>query len=193
MFLTRTILLANSLARPRPATPPCAPTGHARGMSGFWTRQVVFLNEHPSVFRRVLDALESTRKDCSLGAHWKVRGRIGPLAHSSVGEQSCPTPPRQPAVRPVATHPWYVRVLDSTRGALLRDPTGQFPLSNPKPGSDHGRTGSGRPAERPGAVGQDWVPTELFAQKNKVSLNLQGIDSSSLQRRSRSTNKRNPI
>ena len=45
---------------------------------------------------------------------WRVRGRIVPLAHSSVGEQSCPTPPRHPAVRPVATRPWYVRVLDST-------------------------------------------------------------------------------
>ena len=27
-------------ARPRPAAPPCAPTRPARGMSGFWTRQV---------------------------------------------------------------------------------------------------------------------------------------------------------
>ena len=45
---------------------------------------------------------------------WRVRGRIVPLAHSSVGEQSCPTPPRHPAVRSVATRPWYVRVLDST-------------------------------------------------------------------------------
>ena len=32
----------------------------------------------------------------------------------------------------------------------------------------HGRVGSGRPAERPGRVGQDWVPTELFAQETKV-------------------------
>ena len=38
----RTVLLASSPARPRPATPPCAPTRPARGMSGFWTRQVKF-------------------------------------------------------------------------------------------------------------------------------------------------------
>ena len=32
----------------------------------------------------------------------------------------------------------------------------------------HGRVGSERPAERPGGVGQDWVPTKLFAQETKV-------------------------
>ena len=37
----RTVLLASSPARPRPATPMCAPTRRARGMSGFWTRQVL--------------------------------------------------------------------------------------------------------------------------------------------------------
>ena len=45
---------------------------------------------------------------------WGMRGMIVPKAHSSIGEQSCPTPTRHPAVRPDATHPWYVRVLDST-------------------------------------------------------------------------------
>ena len=29
----------------------------------------------------------------------------------------------------------------------------------------HGRVGSERPAERPVGVGQDWVPTEIFAQE----------------------------
>ena len=36
------ILLAFSPARPRPATPLCAPTRPARGMSVFWTRQFGF-------------------------------------------------------------------------------------------------------------------------------------------------------
>ena len=36
----RTLLSASSPAQPRPAVPPCAPTRAARGMSGFWTRQV---------------------------------------------------------------------------------------------------------------------------------------------------------
>ena len=40
LFPGRTVLLAPSPARPRPAAPPCAPTRPARGMSGFWTRQL---------------------------------------------------------------------------------------------------------------------------------------------------------
>ena len=40
-------------------------------------------------------------------------------ANRSVGVQSCPTPPRRPAVRPDPTRPWYVRVLDSTN--ILRN------------------------------------------------------------------------
>ena len=57
----------------------------------------------------------------------------------------------------------------------------------------HGRVGSERPAERPGEVGQDWVPTELIAQETKVYHSLQGIEKTSLQRLSRSTNMRNPM
>ena len=57
----------------------------------------------------------------------------------------------------------------------------------------HGRVGSERPAERPGGVGQDWVPTELFAQETKVHRSPQAIEETSLQRLSRSTNKRNPM
>ena len=48
LFPRGTILVANSPARPRPATPPCAPTQPARGMSGFGTRQVyLFVPRHP--------------------------------------------------------------------------------------------------------------------------------------------------
>ena len=57
----------------------------------------------------------------------------------------------------------------------------------------HGRVGSGRPAERPGGVGQDWVPTELFAKETKVQRTFQRIEDTTLQRLSRSTNKRNPM
>ena len=45
---------------------------------------------------------------------WKVRGRLVSWANSFVGTQSCPTPPRHPAVCPDPTRPRYVRVLDST-------------------------------------------------------------------------------
>ena len=57
----------------------------------------------------------------------------------------------------------------------------------------HGRVGSGRPAGRPGGVGQDWVPTELFAQETKVPCTPQGIEKTLLERLSRSTSKRNPM
>ena len=46
----------------------------------------------------------------------------------------------------------------------------------------HGRVGSERPAERPGGVGQDWVPTEVLAQETKVYHTLQKIEEMSLQR-----------
>ena len=45
---------------------------------------------------------------------WRVRGTLVSWANSSVGTQSCPTPPRRPAVRPDPTRPWYVWVMDST-------------------------------------------------------------------------------
>ena len=57
----------------------------------------------------------------------------------------------------------------------------------------HGRVGSGRPAERPGGVGQDFVPTKLFPQETQVPCTLQGIAQMSREGLSRSTNKRNPM
>ena len=50
---------------------------------------------------------------------WRVRGRLVSWANSSVGIQSCPTPPGHPAVRSVPTRQWYVRVLDSTGWTLV--------------------------------------------------------------------------
>ena len=40
MFPGRTVLLVSSPARRRPATPPCAPSRSASGMSGFWILQI---------------------------------------------------------------------------------------------------------------------------------------------------------
>ena len=57
----------------------------------------------------------------------------------------------------------------------------------------HRRVASGRTAEWRGGVGQDCMPTELFAQETKVHRSVQGIEQASLQRLSRSTNKRNPM
>ena len=41
----QTILSASRPARPRPAVPMCAPTRPARGMSGFWIRQIAKIYE----------------------------------------------------------------------------------------------------------------------------------------------------
>ena len=44
---------------------------------------------------------------------WRKRARIVLQANSSVGEQPCLTPLRQPALRPEAPRPWNVWVFDS--------------------------------------------------------------------------------
>ena len=93
-------------------------------------------------------------------------------------------------------------IIEMTKNLFTKQKRNVY-LSTSKPGDTtpvesktrtyHGRVGSERPAERPGGVGQDWVPTELFAQETKVHRSLQGIEETSLQRLSRSTNKRNPM
>ena len=45
---------------------------------------------------------------------WKVRWTFVSRANSSVGTQSCATPPGRSAGLPDPTRPWYVRVLGST-------------------------------------------------------------------------------
>ena len=55
------------------------------------------------------------------------------------------------------------------------------------------RVGSGRTAGRRGGAGQNGTPTEQFAQKTSVARTLQGIEYTSSERFSRSTNKRNPM
>ena len=55
----------------------------------------------------------------------------------------------------------------------------------------HGRVGSERPVQRPGGVGQDWVPIELFAQETKVKSYLEGIEETSLEHLPRDKSKLN--
>ena len=56
----------------------------------------------------------------------------------------------------------------------------------------HGRVGTERTAGR-GGVGQDWTPTEQFAQGTSLPRTLQSIENILPERLSRSTNKRNPM
>ena len=51
------------------------------------------------------------------------------------------------------------------------------------------RVGSERRAEQLGKFGQDWVPTKLFVQETKLYRCLQGVEETTLQHPSRSTNK----
>ena len=62
-------------------------------------------------------------------------------------------------------------------------------LSNPKTRTYHGLVGSGRTAGWRGGVGQDWVPTEQFAQETSV-LHTPSIEETTPERISRGTNKR---
>ena len=48
-------------------------------------------------------------------------------------------------------------------------------------------------AGRRGGAGQDGTPTEQFAHETSAPRTLQGIEDTSLERFSRSTNKRNPM
>ena len=61
--------------------------------------------------------MERRRIDVSSMA-WGERWTFVSRANSYVGTQSCPTSPGRSAERSDPTHPWYVRVLDST-GSLL--------------------------------------------------------------------------
>ena len=55
----------------------------------------------------------------------------------------------------------------------------------------HGQIGSRRPAERPGGVVQDRVPTKLFAQETKIHRTLQSIEETPLQCLSRRMEEQN--
>ena len=101
---------------------------------------------------------------------WRVRGRLVSWANSSVGIQSCPTPPRHPAVRSVPTRQWYVRVLDST-GFEFSNNQLIILFVDSKSRTYHGRVWAGRrtAGRRGGAwARQDGTPTDLFAQETYV-------------------------
>ena len=64
---------------------------------------------------------------------------------------------------------------------------------NSKTQTYHGRVGSGRTARWRGGIGQDWLPTELFAQETSLPRTLHSIEDTSPENLPRRTNKRNPM
>ena len=85
LFPERIVLLAPNLARPRPAAPPGAPTRPARGMFGFWIRQI------------------NVQNSCLQCAE-RARGAVCFQGDRNVGTLFCPASPR-PAVRPAPCRP----------------------------------------------------------------------------------------
>ena len=70
IFFRRTVLLANSPARPRPATPPCAPTRPARGMPR--VLDSTSSQERQECFRRA-DFLHHARECCTADSRGRER------------------------------------------------------------------------------------------------------------------------
>ena len=99
LFSSRIILLAPNLARPCPAAPPGAPTRPARGMSGFWIRQV----SHRFTLSSVCSCLPRIVQDsCPRSPVVQDGTRDGyPWTNRPVGVPSCPAPPC-PATPPCA-------------------------------------------------------------------------------------------
>ena len=84
--------------------------------------QPVILFSHSVYIGFRLFVLQGSRSGDVSSMPWKLRGMLVSWANSSVGIQSCPTPPHRPAVRPDPTRPWYVRILDSTSRDLNHSP-----------------------------------------------------------------------
>ena len=110
----RSVGVQSCPTQPRPAAPPCAaPTRPARGMSGFWTRQVGL---HMVSFVRASDKMSSAVVFGALGGKWTV----GSWAHRPAAVLSRPAPPSPAPPRSAlplcvaSPRPWFVWVLDST-------------------------------------------------------------------------------
>ena len=115
MSLGQKVLLVPRPARPRPAAPPSAPTRPARGMSGFWARQVGFR----------LFVLPKGRSGQMSSMLLRKRKSVVPWANRSVGVPPCPALSRRLTEHGAAqTRPWYFRVLDSTN--ILESVHGRF-------------------------------------------------------------------
>ena len=91
----------------RPAIKPLV----NRGSTAHFVPPIVYIGF------RLFVLLERRSGDVS-AISWRERWSFVSWANSSVGTQSCPTPPGRSAGRPDPSCPWYVRVLDSTGGIV---------------------------------------------------------------------------
>ena len=90
----RTVMLANSPARPCPPTPPCAPTRPARGMSGFWTRQVLVADQCAVAF------LSNPKLGHTTGGSGRGAQRSGGAGSGRTGRRQNSSPRRQATLAP---------------------------------------------------------------------------------------------
>ena len=164
LFPRRTVLWANGPARLRPATPPCAPTRPACGMSGFWTRQVQpilgwFTRAWTWILMIIIITSRVQNPDISragrVGAHGGLAGRIraGLFAHRTVRLGNNPS-----SHSPKASKTSRLNVCPEARTSeMLCKPV------ESKTRTYHERVASVRTAEWRGGVGQDCSPIELCA------------------------------
>ena len=118
MFSRRTVLLACSPARPLAATPPCAPTRPASGMSGFWIRQVSFVRACKRTSRTVVH---------------DIQGLEGALV-SGPPDQCCPVRPR-PADPPCAEFGFWIRAVVVVEIIDSRERSGSRRSKTPEAGA----------------------------------------------------------
>ena len=102
--LGQTILSASCPARPRPAVPMCAPTRPARGMSGFWTRQVFHTRR-----------LSNPKPGHTTGASGRSARRGGGAGSGRTGCQQNCSPRKQASLAPSKTSKTRFRVSPEAR------------------------------------------------------------------------------
>ena len=96
----RSVLFASNHARPRPATPLCAPTRIARGMSGFWTRQVPSPSTPPIECLHILVDSKARTYHGRVGSGRRTAGQRGGAEPGRTGRRPIGPPRRQLTLAP---------------------------------------------------------------------------------------------
>ena len=175
----------------RPAVPPGASTRPARGISGFWIRQVGELLYPPADQRLVSLHLSSPKPGHTPGGSVRGGARRDGRAGRRRAPQSMTGQFALEKTNSLISRRWINDLLGVPLEAKTRKNLDKSVQSKTR--TYHGRVASERPAERPEELEQDQVQKKLFAQKKKVHRSLQCIGETSLERLSRSTKKRNSM